>query len=154
MSVLLRTLPSFLPSFPGEEQFVAWRRSFETRPPPVSPYSPLYPGNDERYVKYVHNLPISWLQSALRSLEHGRLECHPALPQTESLRDCMERTIPFYKVVVDIRICSSVWGRVRRARSTGGDRRRPETTGGDRRRSEATGGDRISIRISSLNNSA
>ena len=34
----------------GAKQFLAWRRSFATRPPPVSPFSPLYPGNDERCV--------------------------------------------------------------------------------------------------------
>ena len=78
----------------------------------------------------MHNLPISWLQSALRSLEHGRLECHPALPQTESLRDCMERTIPFYKVVVvEVRERTRWWWT---SRSASGSH----------------------IRISSLNNSA
>ena len=74
----------------GAKQLLAWRRSFATRPPPASPFSPLYPGNDERYVKYVHDVRISWRQSLMRSIAHGRLEAHPALPQTESLQDCME----------------------------------------------------------------
>ena len=59
------------------------------------------PSPSRRYVKYVHDqLPTSWTQSLIRSLAHGRLERHPALPQTESLRDCMERTIPFFRDVI------------------------------------------------------
>ena len=59
------------------------------------------PSPSRRYVKYVHDqLPTSWTQSLIRSLAHGRLERHPALPQTESLRDCMERTIPYFRDVI------------------------------------------------------
>ena len=35
------------------------------------------------------------MQSLMRSLEHRRLEVHRKLPKTESLRDCMKRTIPY-----------------------------------------------------------
>ena len=48
----------------------------------------------------MHDLPTSWVQSLIRSLAHGRLERHPALPQTESLRDCMECTIPYFRDVI------------------------------------------------------
>ena len=37
----------------GLEQFNKWRLSYETAPPPVSPFSGNYPGNDERYVENV-----------------------------------------------------------------------------------------------------
>ena len=37
----------------GSEQFNKWRLSYETAPPPVSPFSGNYPGNDERYVENV-----------------------------------------------------------------------------------------------------
>merc|ERR1739848_402277 len=55
-----------------------------------------YPGNDERYTTYAHDLPVSLLQSAIRSIAHGRIEEHPALPRAESLKDCMERVTPYY----------------------------------------------------------
>ena len=80
----------------GDEQFRKWRRGFDEQPPPVSPFSPHYPGNDSRYTQYVHDLPVSALQTAIRSLAHGQYEVHHKLPQTESLKDCMERTIPYY----------------------------------------------------------
>lgn len=81
----------------GEAQFRKWRRGFAERPPPASPFSAKYPGNDERYVKYVHDLPISLRQSFIRSLGHGKLELHQKFPRTESLKDCLQRTIPYYK---------------------------------------------------------
>ena len=33
----------------GDKQFKRWRRGYEVRPPPASPFSPVYPGNDDRY---------------------------------------------------------------------------------------------------------
>mmetsp|Transcript_14207 Transcript_14207/g.34411 ORF Transcript_14207/g.34411 Transcript_14207/m.34411 type:complete len:148 (-) Transcript_14207:206-649(-) len=36
----------------------------------------------------------------IRSIEAGRLELHPKLPKAESLRDCMERTIPYWQDVI------------------------------------------------------
>lgn len=81
----------------GEKQFKQWRRGYSTRPPPVSSFSPLYPGNDERYVTYVTDVRNSVRESLIRSIEAGRLELHPKLPKCESLRDCMERTIPYWR---------------------------------------------------------
>jgi hypothetical protein len=46
------------------------------------------PGNDSRYVKYVQDMPISWFESFIRSLAHGQIELHRALPKAESLKDC------------------------------------------------------------------
>ena len=83
----------------GDDQFRRWRRGFDERPPPVSPFSPNYPGNDGRYTQYVHDLPVSFLQTAIRSLAHGRYEIHHDLPKTESLKDCMERTVPYYDLI-------------------------------------------------------
>jgi 2,3-bisphosphoglycerate-dependent phosphoglycerate mutase len=80
----------------GEAQFKQWRRGYDTPPPAASPFSPSYPGNDDRYRKYVTDLPISFRQSFIRSIAHGRLELHRRLPQSESLKDCMSRTIPYY----------------------------------------------------------
>lgn len=81
----------------GQRQFQQWRRGYTTRPPPVSSFSPMYPGNDERYVLYVDDVRNSVRESVIRSIEAGRLQLHPKLPKSESLRDCMERTIPFWR---------------------------------------------------------
>ena len=81
----------------GDDQFMKWRRGYRERPPPASPFSPFYPGNDERYQKYVSDVPISLRQSLIRSLGHGRLELHRKFPRAESLKDCMDRTIPYYQ---------------------------------------------------------
>lgn len=80
----------------GERQFKAWRRGFKVRPPKVSSFSINYPGNDLRYEKYVKDLRFSVSESIIRSIEHGRPELHKKLPKTESLKDCMDRTIPFF----------------------------------------------------------
>lgn len=106
----------------GEEQFMKWRRGYDTPPPLVSPFSHacesphpfpsppstnltrsislVDPGNDSRYVNYVKDVPISWFETTIRSLAHGRLEIHRKFPKAESLKDCMERTIPYYKDVI------------------------------------------------------
>ena len=81
----------------GNAQFVAWRRGYTVRPPPVTSFSEHYPGNEERYVKYVEDTRVSLKESLIRSLSAGRLEIHKKFPKTESLKDCMERTIPFFK---------------------------------------------------------
>jgi hypothetical protein len=39
-------------------------------------------------VKYVQDMPISWFESFIRSLAHGQIELHRALPKAESLKDC------------------------------------------------------------------
>jgi 2,3-bisphosphoglycerate-dependent phosphoglycerate mutase len=81
----------------GEKQFKRWRRGYDTRPPPVSSFSSSYPGNDDRYVANVRDVRYSFFESLIRSVGHRRLEFHRKFPKSESLRDCMARTIPFFK---------------------------------------------------------
>lgn len=80
----------------GEKQLKLWRRGYANRPPKVSSFSPLYPGNDDRYVKYVQDIRPSFFETLIRSMAHGKFEVHRKFPKTESLRDCMERTIPYF----------------------------------------------------------
>ena len=84
----------------GEEKCEKWRRSYSTRPPKISSFHSAYPGNDDRYVKYVKDIRVSVFESVIRSLAHGRLEVHRNFPKTESLSDCTKRTIPYYKNVI------------------------------------------------------
>ena len=81
----------------GKEQLKKWRRGYKVRPPPVSSYSFHYPGNDIRRVKYVKDLPISITETFCRSIEDRKLTIHRKFPKCESLFDCMNRSIPFYK---------------------------------------------------------
>jgi len=60
----------------GEAQLKKWRRSYETRPPKISSFSAEYPGNDERYVKYVNDIRFSVFESLIRSISHGKIELH------------------------------------------------------------------------------
>jgi 2,3-bisphosphoglycerate-dependent phosphoglycerate mutase len=80
----------------GQAQFQQWRRSYDTKPPAVSSFSSHYPGNDQRYVDNVVDVRWSVKESVIRSLERGRICLHRKLPRTESLKDCMDRTIPYY----------------------------------------------------------
>jgi 2,3-bisphosphoglycerate-dependent phosphoglycerate mutase len=80
----------------GEEQLKKWRRGYTIRPPPTSSYSLSYPGNDVRRAKHFKDLPISWKETINRSLEQRRISIHRKFPKTESLKDCMDRSIPFY----------------------------------------------------------
>jgi 2,3-bisphosphoglycerate-dependent phosphoglycerate mutase len=80
----------------GQEQLQKWRRGYTVRPPPTSSYSIHYPGNDERKAKHIHDLPISWRESLVRSIEQRKFVVHHKFPKTESLQDCMARSIPFY----------------------------------------------------------
>jgi 2,3-bisphosphoglycerate-dependent phosphoglycerate mutase len=80
----------------GDSQLKAWRRGYAVQPPPVNSFSFNYPGNDDRYFKYVTDLRVSLSESIMRSIAKGRFELHRKFPKTESLRDCMSRTIPFY----------------------------------------------------------
>jgi len=80
----------------GEDQLKKWRRGYTIRPPPTSSYSPSYPGNDERRAKHFKDLPISFRETVNRSIERRRLSVHRKFPKTESLKDCMDRSIPFY----------------------------------------------------------
>lgn len=81
----------------GEKQFKAWRRGFNVRPPAVSSFSQHYPGNDPRYQKYLKDRRISFRETMIRSIEKGRPVIQRKLPKTESLKDCMDRTIPYFK---------------------------------------------------------
>ena len=80
----------------GDAQFKKWRRGYDTRPPTVSSFSQFYPGNDQRYVDNVVDVRWSLKETTIRSLERGRLTLHRKLPRTESLKDCMDRTIPYW----------------------------------------------------------
>lgn len=80
----------------GSEQFKAWRRGYKTPPPKVESFSQHYPGNDPRYQKYLTDLRYSARESIIRSIEKGRITMHRKLPKSESLKDCMDRTIPFF----------------------------------------------------------
>jgi 2,3-bisphosphoglycerate-dependent phosphoglycerate mutase len=80
----------------GEDQFKAWRRGYKVRPPPVSSFSQHYPGNDDRYRKYMSDVRYSVSETLIRSIESGRVSLQRKIPKTESLKDCMDRTIPYF----------------------------------------------------------
>lgn len=79
----------------GEEQFMKWRRGFSHRPPATSSFSATYPGNDPRYAD-VKDMPFSLFETCIRTIAHGKIQLHRKLPKTESLKDCILRTLPFY----------------------------------------------------------
>jgi len=85
----------------GETQFKKWRRGYDCRPPPVDSFSSLYPGNARRYVRHVKDVPFDLRESLVRSFALGKPTLCRALPRTESLRDCMERTIPYWTGVIE-----------------------------------------------------
>ncbi|MCB5270597.1 MAG: 2,3-diphosphoglycerate-dependent phosphoglycerate mutase [Candidatus Cloacimonetes bacterium] len=62
----------------GEEQVLAWRRSFDIAPPPLTKDDERYPGHDPRYA----------------NLEESQI------PLGESLKDTMARTLPFWNEVI------------------------------------------------------
>ena len=80
----------------GEDQLKKWRRGYTIRPPPVSSYSLSYPGNDYRRIKYVKDIRVSWTETFCRSVEERKFRKHRKFPKSESLKDCMDRSIPFY----------------------------------------------------------
>lgn len=80
----------------GEKQFKEWRRGYNTPPPKVSSFSQHYPGNDRRYQKFVSDVRYSFRESIIRSIESGRPSLALKLPKSESLKDCMQRTVPFF----------------------------------------------------------
>eukprot|EP00633_Aureoumbra_lagunensis_P003908 CAMPEP_0197316826 /NCGR_PEP_ID=MMETSP0891-20130614/44350_1 /TAXON_ID=44058 ORGANISM="Aureoumbra lagunensis, Strain CCMP1510" /NCGR_SAMPLE_ID=MMETSP0891 /ASSEMBLY_ACC=CAM_ASM_000534 /LENGTH=787 /DNA_ID=CAMNT_0042806489 /DNA_START=64 /DNA_END=2427 /DNA_ORIENTATION=- len=84
----------------GEAQFKLWRRGYTQRPPRVSSFSNHYPGNDDKYVKYVKDIGFSLRESVARSLADGRITFARDFCKCESLKDCMDRTIPFYTQVI------------------------------------------------------
>jgi 2,3-bisphosphoglycerate-dependent phosphoglycerate mutase len=79
----------------GEDQLKKWRRGYTIKPPPVSSYSPNYPGNDIRRAKHFNDLPLSVRETINRSIEQRSLSRHRKFPKSESLKDCMDRSIPF-----------------------------------------------------------
>lgn len=84
----------------GDEQFEKWVWGLDHRPPSVSSFSVNYPGNDDRYVSYCKDVKISFFESAIRSLVERKIEIHRKFPKTESIKDCMERTIPYFRDVI------------------------------------------------------
>ena len=80
----------------GPTKFKAWRRGYKTRPPRISSFSQGYPGNDPRYSR-LSDVRLSLGETLIRSVEAGKLQVHRKLPKTESLKDCMERTIPYFR---------------------------------------------------------
>jgi len=62
----------------GEEQVKLWRRSYDIRPPALTPYDPRFPGHDPRY----------------RSLSATEL------PLTECLKDTVERFLPLWHEII------------------------------------------------------
>ena len=67
----------------GEEQFMRWRRSYDTPPPPIDPADPYSQDADPRYA----DLPPE------------------ARPRTECLKDVLERMLPYWydAIVPDLR---------------------------------------------------
>jgi 2,3-bisphosphoglycerate-dependent phosphoglycerate mutase len=67
----------------GEEQFLLWRRSYDTPPPPVETTDPNHPANDPRYADLPPDL----------------------LPATECLKDVLVRLLPYWAdaIVPDLR---------------------------------------------------
>jgi len=52
-------------------------------------------GNGRR-AKYIQDVRYSFTETLIRSLEKRKIVLHRKLPKTECLKDCMERTIPFF----------------------------------------------------------
>jgi 2,3-bisphosphoglycerate-dependent phosphoglycerate mutase len=67
----------------GDEQFLLWRRSYATPPPPIDPDSPWNPGRDPRYAELAPEL----------------------IPATECLADVVARMLPYWydAIVPDLR---------------------------------------------------
>lgn len=68
----------------GEEQVKIWRRSYDITPPPLSPDDERYPGHDRRYAKLPKDV----------------------LPLTESLKDTVERFLPYWREAIAPSIAS------------------------------------------------
>lgn len=62
----------------GEKQVFVWRRSFDTRPPALTPDDPRFPGHDRRYAGLTPD----------------------ELPRTECLKDTVDRVLPFWHEVM------------------------------------------------------
>jgi 2,3-bisphosphoglycerate-dependent phosphoglycerate mutase len=77
----------------GEEKFNRWRRGYSVRPPSLHSFSPDYPGNDQRYVKFLTDVRYSISESLIRSIGYKKPTLCRKFPKTESLKDCMVSTI-------------------------------------------------------------
>jgi len=62
----------------GTSVVQAWRRSLKARPPPAKPDDMYYPKNDRRYADIPKDM----------------------IPLTESLQDCMDRTLPIWELKI------------------------------------------------------
>jgi len=80
----------------GEDQLKKWRRGFNIPPPKTSSFSFEYPGNDYKRTKYVSDIRISFSETLFRSIEAKKFQLHRKFPKSESLKMCMDRSIPFY----------------------------------------------------------
>ena len=71
----------------GEEQFMLWRRSFDTPPPPIDPNNEFAQTHDPRYAELGNNLP-----------------------STECLADVVERMMPYWEsnIVADLKAGKTV----------------------------------------------
>ncbi|MDT7728163.1 MAG: 2,3-bisphosphoglycerate-dependent phosphoglycerate mutase [Actinomycetota bacterium] len=71
----------------GEEQFMLWRRSYDTPPPPIAPGDEFGQDNDPRYAGL-----------------------GAAMPRTECLKDVVERMLPYWDsaIVPDLRAGKNV----------------------------------------------
>jgi 2,3-bisphosphoglycerate-dependent phosphoglycerate mutase len=76
----------------GEDQFMLWRRSYDTPPPPLDPDNPYDVSGDPRY----------------RDLERADI------PRTECLKDVVARAIPYWEsaIVPDLRSAATRGGAV------------------------------------------
>src|SRR3954452_15121351 len=72
----------------GEEQFVTWRRSYDTPPPPIKDDDPLSQVNDPRYLMLPSEL----------------------IPRTECLADVVDRLLPYWydAIVPDLAVGNTV----------------------------------------------
>ncbi|MBB6118278.1 phosphoglyceromutase [Nocardiopsis algeriensis] len=72
----------------GEEQFMIWRRSYDTPPPPIADDDPWSQAGDTRY----NELPPE------------------LMPRTECLKDVLERTLPYWydQIVPDLAVGKTV----------------------------------------------
>eukprot|EP00978_Attheya_sp_CCMP212_P007475 scaffold17324_cov53-Attheya_sp.AAC.3 len=80
----------------GEDQLKKWRKGYKIRPPPVSSYSPAYPGNEYHLNNYVKDMRISLSETFFRTIQDRKFALHRKFPKSESLKDTMDRSIPFY----------------------------------------------------------
>ena len=56
----------------------------------------IFQGNDMRYKKYLKDVRYSISETLIRSIESKHFSLHRKLPKSESLKDCMDRTIPYF----------------------------------------------------------